>query len=668
MSTSYTTKDIKQLTDRERIRRSPHRTLGKDPYTTAVREIVDNALDEVARGYANRVDLVFRPDGSIEVTDNGRGVPVDFDPDVITPTGGRGVNGIVKALGTIGSGANYDHTGNQTAGVHGEGGAATNFVSTRFDVTVTRGGKRYTQQFLDGIPGHFEGEKYDPRAPFTPKESEKLAGEKTTNKTTGTTIRFTPDRGLAPDAGLNTDEVIHRAHIAARLRDGMTLTVTQDGDTTTFTGPYGTPAVAELADVKPALNLAEKFTYTSGGTTREATISVALAPNVDPKIISTVNTVLTPDHGPYVNYALRGVAKGIASQRVYGLSRKRGEDYPDEQAFTAAMAGAITLTLNSSPRFDSQEKSSLSWDRAMCNALAAALEKASTTWAVDARNQPALKKFAHAALEVARREKRVQHAKESARNASKAAKGSTLNLPDKYLPCERTGPGSGAELHLVEGDSAIGTFRAARDATFQAAFPLRGRAINAYRSSVSRVRKNAEFAGIEALLGTGIGANCDPDKCQFDRIILTTDADPDGAGIAASLIALFVSWFPGIVERGKVYVSSPPLFIVTGAGDHRMFCMDEQERDSACSDLEDHGVKHIEVQRCKGLGEMVAEDFADTVLNPETRMLKKIMFDPGRDMGDLETTYGTDSAARREWITARVAEGYLGESRVDVIG
>lgn len=717
MAPTYSTKDIDTRTQRERVRMFPGRFLGDFPLTTAAREIIDNSGDEVGRGFADHIHIIFRSDGSVEVCDNGRGLPVDFDSEMFTETGCRGANGIVKTLGTLGAGGNYSKdatSGKITAGVHGEGGAATNALSRRFDVTVYQGGKLYHQRFHEGLPGHYAGDSFDPDAAFTVKEGEKLTGTKAPKSSapipgsaSGTSVRFLLDRALVPDAELDIDGIILRARIAAMLRPGMKLTVTRtdasgDPAVSEFAGPdYGAAAVMSSLSggtVTSALGVSANFEFTRSGAKIPATVELAAAPSPDPTgtapVVSVMNTVWTPDGGSYQDSVIAAVGGGLASRQIRGLDRQTGEPYPSAEDFAAVSALTVHVSLAAAAKFTSQDKSKVAGERAMNTALADAVKRQVTMWAASPANSKTLTEWANAALAHARTRQKIMAAKAASAPASKSAsRGSTLALPDKYLPCLNTGRGSGAELHLCEGLSALGTIKAARDARFQAAYPLRGKTINTHGKSLAKCRKNAEFRDIEAILGCGVRENCDPSKCRFDRIFFTTDADVDGYNISSSLLDMFIENFLPLIEAGMVFIAMPPLFIVSDQkGDNRRFCVDEEERDrTVAADLLGHGIplldytgdgsaadiaifldgidnamivaeavdsvldevptsKKPDVQRCKGLGEMSADDFSETVMDPKTRTVFAVTYDPEDEADTFEIVFGNSAAARRDWI------------------
>lgn len=650
----YTASSIKQLNDVDHIRKRPRRYLGEDVRTTAAREIFDNAADEVERGFAQHVEIIYHADNSIEVRDDGRGLPVDFDPDTVT-NGFTGANGIVKTLGTAKAGYNFDEdTTTMTAGTNGEGAVATNAISDRMDVTVFRDGKMYKQQFRHGYPGHFKGADFDPEAPFSVQQGEKLTPQKSPqgSPSSGTWVRFIFDKSIASDNKLDVDGMIKRANIAARLRENMKLTVTRDGESKCYDSSSqgsGSQAVLEyVAGEKSLLNIGGEYEFTRSGEKTPATYSLSLAPSPQPHTVSSVNVVWTPEGGSFVNSALKAIGEGLSSKKIRGLKLSSSESYPTAEDFSEVSSTALAVNMFAPP-FNGQEKRSLGYERSMCLELEKDITRKITLWASSPSNSSSLRAWAELALEHARAKRKIEAVKQEQKLKSRAAAGTNLSLPDKYLPCRKTGHGSGAELFICEGDSALKTIKVARDSNFQAAYPLRGKPLKTWNVRLTSARKNEEFSGIEVLLGSGIREDCDPEKCRFDYIILAADADPDGYNITSSLISNFVMNYRNLVEAGMLYISVPPLFVVTSEKSGRVYCPTEKDKDKAIRDFQRKGRKRISVQRCKGLGEMNKDDFRKSVMSPETRTLKKVELSKG-DIETLEIVFGNSPEARRKWM------------------
>ena len=661
MAENYTSSDVTTLTPMEHIRLRPGVYLGGDVRTTAAREPVDNALDEVARGFATEVWVTVHDDSSIEVVDNGRGLPVDFDAEA-------GINGIVKTLGTAMSGTNFEGDGTG-AGTNGVGASATNAISTRFSVRVWRDGKMYSQDFREGVPGTFAGDAYDPAAAFTPKEGQRLRGVAAGKSApaSGTLVRFTFDPSIAPESVLDVDDLALRAKLSTILTPGATLHLsypTAEGrveDTVTYGGPAGALSLTGVAE--PAMLTADgTFTVTRRSQDNRdlgespVSFSVALAPSAEQHVIAAVNSVHTPDGGHHVNKALRAIGAGAAERRVRGLPLNPGEEYPGPDAFAATVSMALSVR-TPAPRFVGQDKRALN-DIALGNGIERELTRHVKQWAAIPANNDALTAWATRALEWARVQQRLDATRAAAAaKKARAGAGTNLNLPDKFLPSILTGRGKGSELHLCEGDSALATLKAARYAQFQAGFPLRGKPVKTWGVTAAAAMKNQEVRDIAAILGCGIGAACDPEACNFDRVIFTADADVDGYNIAASLMSMFISHFRPLVDAGMVFISTPPLFIVTARGGVREYCIDEHDRDETVAALRAEGATGIDIQRCKGLGEMDAKDFRATVMDPATRMLFHVQPPTESDMAELDVVFGGTAEGRREWMAHHSASG-----------
>lgn len=696
---SYDSSDISVYDDVTHVRKFPFMYLGGDVRTTGAREVVDNAIDEARRAmsapkaersnYANSVSVLFHEDNSIEVRDNGRGVPFDYDSKAK-------INGIVKALGTARSGANFNtKTKGATTGTHGIGTAAQNFISSRFDVTVFRDGKAYRQQFKQGRPGKFKGDTFDPTAEFTPKPDEKLKPLPKTDipdghPTHGTWIRFAFDNEVESGGDVDIDMVIKRAIIATALTPGLKLTTKKPGEEETTFGPVTDPgSVAVLkyeTGQEPLASFDAEFTFdktvstSDQRVTRPGTIDVAVTPCESGKqdIISSVNAVYTPGGGSHVTGTQRGIGDTLANRSTRGLGLEPGENPPSADDYMAVVSIAVSGT-TPEPGFVGQEKYSVK-NVAMGNAIERELRKQVTAWVVQPANADALNNWTQAALAHARERRRVQEARTRARQPKKTTKGlsSTLALPDKLVNCKAQGRGSGAELHLCEGDSALGTVANARFSDYQAVFPLRGKPLNVIgkplgmtkeqakqaRAKGKKVTKgcrdNQEFSDIEAILGCGVRENCDPEKCRFDRIIFTTDGDVDGYHISALLMLMFYENFRPLIEEGMVYVSMPPLHVLTvgkGKTMKKYYAIDDEERDELYASFIEQGIKKsdIDIQRCKGLGEMDAKDFRHTVMNPQTRNLIHVRLGE-HDADMLASSFDNKFAEERRNMITRALE------------
>lgn len=666
---SYTAADITELDDVQHTRLRPAVNLGQDVRNTALREIVDNAIEEVsvpAHG-GSTVTIVLHADSSVTVSDDGRGLPVDSDP-------ATGKNGIVKTLGTARAGGKFsEHTdaAGTGAGLNGIGAAAAVFISARADVHVRRGGKTFTQCFGRGYPGVYAGDTFDPDADFTRDDTATLQGvANRAPKAHGTSVRILFDPDVAPDSVIDIGEVLLRAHASARMCPGVHLRVIDEGWplgevpdqlTRAFDGPWGTDALLALmcsaaGTPQPEVELLVEGsgTYTTGRGPTPMRWSLAAGPAEPATVSAFCNTVRTPGGGSHLTAAMKGLSEALAERagRVRDLGLAKGESGPEAQDFAAVTALAVD-TRAPDVSWDSQAKTTVS-SRSLNLAMTPEVARAVTVWAASPANSAAVATWSKLALEMARARRSAEGAKERSRAASKAkGLGTNLSLPPKLLPSRESGRGSGAELFICEGDSALSTVKAARDATFQAAFPLKGKPPNTFGWTSTKARSKEEFDAIERILGCGVRDHCDPEKCRYDRILFASDADPDGGNINSSLISMFLDFYRPLVAAGLVYVTLPPLFVVYDA-DTRIYCQDEAERDEAVARLRATSKRKIEVQRNKGLGEMNADDFWNTVLDPAQRTVYRIS--PDDKALELHyTLFGGPPEGRRDWMAAAAA-------------
>lgn len=666
--------DISTKSEMEHIRMRPRRYLGSYAHTTAAREIVDNATDEFVRGYSTFVKVTFHDDGSIEVQDDGRGLPVGYDSAI-------NKNGIEKSLAMLRSGSNFGDS-DSTAGTNGEGATTTNAISSRFDVAVYIGDKMYRQSFRKGEAGVFEGKDFDPGAKFTKKPGQKLKGVKSPKGSPkkGTIIRFLFDEDILPDDMLDRDEIIRRLHYTARLNPGLDITiVTPEGEQKFCDDSAGVKDVLTYNDENTSgiVEASGESTYNTTKTvkgekqlvSKPVGFSVAFGMSDTPTVTSFVNAIYTPEDGSHATAALKAIGKAAVAKKVRGLKLSGGEQYPKPEDFAATVSVAINVS-TPAPELVGQDKRKLN-QRGLGNAVEREVERVVTAWAVSPANNDALTEWAELALERARTTRKMEALKNSGSSSKKKrASGGTLALPDDYVPSSRTGYKSGAELHLCEGKSAAGSVEAARNAEFQACYPLRGKQINSFNTPLGTevpdskthnprkkgdpitMRTNETFVAIERIIGSGVRENCIPKDSRFQRIIFSTDADPDGANIAAQLQCMFFFNFMPLIEAGMVYTAVPPLFVITTSdSNERWYAVDEADKDRVISEEinKDGKNRSVFVKRCKGLGEMNSDEFYDTVMNPDKRMLRKVnKSDFSYDA--LKMAFGDSAEARREFL------------------
>lgn len=667
MAETYSTKDISVIDDTiEYIRMRPNLYLTNDPMNVAFREIFDNAFDEVTNGNATTVTITIHGDGSYEVEDDGRGVPVDFDKT-------RSMNGIVMTLGTPMSGGKFRAQGKEKSGysgtkgisgTNGIGASGTNAISQRFSVVSYRGGKMYTQDFSQGRPGTFKGTSYDAEAPFTRsmkgtplkgKKSDRPAGH------TGTRVRFTFDDSVVTGTTLNLDDVLFRAKCSAALIPGSTLHINHaDGTTETVTGTdNGTSDIMKtVLGASPILVISGSTEFEEKGLKKGVDWNASIHVSHDSSSYGFVNKVYTQNGGSHITAMYKAIGE-IMEERASGmksfLKLRKGENTPSADNF--ASTASVVISIDSSEiAFDGQEKSSFK-SGAFHNALYKDVIDKLGSWAKSKNNIESVRMWAGLARDKNREERSIDMAKKRNRTTPKNV-GETLLLPAKYLPCMGQ-RGDGTELWITEGDSAMSTVSSARDSDFQAAIPVRGKILNVYNMAPDRAyKRNAEVRDIINVLGGGFGKNFKPEECKFDKIFMATDADYDGYHINILGMLLFYEMTPGLIESGLLWRVYPPLFIVTSPNkDVRRYAVDKGDRDRIIVEMKEAGIKNPQVQRCKGLGEMNAQDFWDSVMNPETRIAKKVTIeDIDEAKNVLETLFPMkknehSSNRKKEWYS-----------------
>jgi len=629
-------------------------------------EIIDNAVDEALAGFGDRIDVWLNADGSIQVNDVARGIPVDIEPR----TGLSGVEVVFTKLhagGKFGAGS-YNATG----GLHGVGASVVNALSTRLDVEVDRNGATWAMSFRRGVPGVFDGP--GPDAPFTPGNELRKVGR--VGKTvTGTRVRYWPDRQIfLKDAQLSRTQLLARARQTSFLVPGLELRVTDargeteevevfkhDGGIGEFCDFLSTgTAVTEVLRLRgsdqftetvPMLDEHGAMTPTDVERTLDVDVALRWGNGYDSQVVSFVNIIATPKGGTHVT----GFERGLTRAFLRGLDGTRllkaGEEITKEDVLEGITA-VVTVRL-AEPQFEGQTKEVLGTPpvaRLVARIVEAELGDFLTS------NKAAQRPQARAVMEkvVSASRTRVQaRAHKEAQRRKNALESSTL--PAKLADCRSTELDR-TELFIVEGDSALGTAKLARDSEFQALLPIRGKILNVQKASVGDMLKNAECASIIQVVGAGSGRTFDLDAARYSKIIFMADADADGAHIRTLLATLFFKYMRPMVEAGRVYTAVPPLhrFELIGprkGAEKYLYTYSEAEYRRKLAELTKKGQSFKEPQRYKGLGEMDADQLAETTMNPRRRTLRRLRVDEASAAEAVfEKLMGNDVGPRKEFI------------------
>ncbi|MFJ7181340.1 type IIA DNA topoisomerase subunit B [Streptomyces massasporeus] len=685
---NYTARHLLVLEGLEAVRKRPGMYIGSTDsrgLMHCVWEIIDNSVDEALGGYCDHIEVILQDDGSVEVRDNGRGIPIDVEPK----TGLSGVEVVMTKLHAGGKfgGGSYAASG----GLHGVGASVVNALSARLDVEVDRGGHTHAISFRRGVPGAFVGNGAE--AKFEAKSGLRKA-KKIPKSRTGTRVRYWADRQIfLKDAKLNLETLHQRARQTAFLVPGLTIVVRDEyglgeggskGEES-FRFDGGISEFCEyLANDKPVCDvlrfsgqgtfketvpvLDEHGQMTPTQVTRELDVDVAMrwGTGYDTTLKSFVNIIATPKGGTHVAGFEQAVAATMNDVlRAKKLLRVAENDIVKDDALEGLTA-VVTVRL-AEPQFEGQTKEVLgtSAARRIVNTVISREFKAFlTSTKRDAAQQARVvmeKAVAAARTRIAARQHKDAQRRKTALESS--------SLPAKLADC-RSDDVDRSELFIVEGDSALGTAKLARNSEFQALLPIRGKILNVQKSSVTDMLKNVECGAIIQVIGAGSGRTFDIDTARYGKIIMMTDADVDGSHIRTLLLTLFHRYMRPMVEAGRVFAAVPPLHRIEiiqpkKGQDKYVYTYSDRELRDKLMEFQSKGIRYKDsIQRYKGLGEMDADQLAETTMDPRHRTLRRI------NLSDLESAeqvfdllMGNDVAPRKEFISNSAAT--LDRSRID---
>ncbi|HSX68715.1 DNA topoisomerase IV subunit B [Nocardioides sp.] len=669
---SYNAAHLLVLEGLEAVRKRPGMYIGSTDtrgLMHCVWEIIDNGVDEALAGHAHRVEVTLHGDGSVEVYDDGRGIPTDKEPR----TGLTGVEVVATKLHAGGKfgGGSYNATG----GLHGVGLSVVNALSSRMDIDVDRSPSQQGISFRRGVPGVFDGDK--PTAAFEPQGGLSRKGKRVAKGKSGTRVQFWPDRQIfTKDADFVYDELVTRARQTSYIVPGLELVISDlrgsEPVTESFKHDGGIAEFAEfLSSGEPVTEVlrlqgTETFTETvpmldeAGHMTpqdveRELFVDVALrwSDNYDTELRSYVNVIATPKGGTHVSGFETAVTKAFNDVMRSAKVLKVNDTDVIKDDVLEGLTAVVTVRL-AEPQFEGQTKEILGTPAARTivrKVVMAELKKwLSSTKAADKRQSKlVMEKVAGAAKTriAARTHKETQRRKNALESSA---------LPAKLADC-RSNDNDRTELFIVEGDSALGTAKLARNSEFQALLPIRGKILNVQKASVADMLKNAECSSIIQVVGAGSGRTFDLDARRYGRIIFMADADSDGSHIRCLLATLFMKYMPELIADGRVYSAVPPLHRIEilqpkKGQDKYVYTYSDDELQRKLAELKKKGARVKDpVQRYKGLGEMDADQLAETTMDPRHRTLRRITVDDAEGAAQIfELLMGSDVAPRKEFI------------------
>ena len=668
---SYSAKDLSVLEGLDAVRKRPGMYIGSTDGRGLMHclwEIIDNAVDESLAGYCKKIEINLEKDGSIEVHDDGRGIPVDKEPK----TGLTGVEVVMTRLHAGGKfgGGSYAATG----GLHGVGASVVNALASRLDVEVDRDGKIYWMSFKRGVAGIFDGD--GPNAPFESKSGLRIIG-KVSAKITGTRIKWWSDKQIfLKDAQHDLEEIYTRARQTSYLVPGLTLVVNDNrskdksseiffhkggiseychfiqpdeavGDVIRLTGQGHYQETVPVLDEKGHLEPQE--------VERDMGVDIAIkwGDGYESTVRSFVNIIATPKGGTHVQGFEKALVKTFNEfLRAKGVLKKNELDVIKEDILEGLTA-VVTVRMQE-PQFEGQTKEVLGTPavtKIVTQVVSDELKKFfTTTKRIDKANGlVVLEKVANASRTriSSRAHKELQRRKNALESSS---------LPAKLSDC-RSEDVSRTELFIVEGESALGTTKAARNSEFQAILPLKGKILNVQKASLSQMLDNAECAAIIQVIGAGSGKSFTLEDARYGRVILMSDADVDGAHIRCLMLTLLYRYMKPLIDDGRVFAAIPPLHrieVIGGGGRkgevHYTYSDDDMKK--LLTDLKKQGKRWKEpLQRYKGLGEMDADQLRETTMDPDKRTLRRITIKDAAEAEKIfELLMGNEVAPRKEFI------------------
>ncbi|OLP01858.1 DNA topoisomerase (ATP-hydrolyzing) subunit B [Mycolicibacterium porcinum] len=627
MSTTYDAASITILEGLDVVRKRPGMYIGSTSERGLhhmVWEVVDNGVDEAMAGHATRVDVTLLPDGGVEVSDDGRGIPVAMHE--------TGIPTVDVVMTQLHAGGKFDGESYQVSGgLHGVGVSVVNALSTRLEVCIHRDGYEWFQHYDHSVPATLRR--------GAPSER------------TGTTVRFWSDPEVFETTEYNAETIARRLQEMAFLNKGLLLTLTDrragDDCPRTFHHPGGLiDFVGHINRVKEPIQ-PSIIAFDGAGAGHEVEVAMQWNAGYSESVHTFANTINTHEGGTHeegFRAALTSVVNKYAKDKK--LLKDKDPNLTGDD-IREGLAAVISVKV-AEPQFEGQTKTKLG-NAAVRSFVQKVCNEALTHWfeANPAEAKVIITKVASSAqARVAAR-----RARELVRRKSATEIG---GLPGKLADCRSTDP-TKSELYVVEGDSAGGSAKSGRDSMFQAILPLRGKIINVEKARIDRVLKNTEVQAIITALGTGIHDEFDISKLRYHKIVLMADADVDGQHISTLLLTLLFRFMKPLIANGHVFLAQPPLYKLKWQRQDPEFAYSDRERDALLAAGRAAG-KRINVddgiQRYKGLGEMDAKELWETTMDPTVRVLRQVTLDDAAAADELfSILMGDDVEARRGFIT-----------------
>ncbi|MFI5491589.1 type IIA DNA topoisomerase subunit B [Actinoplanes sp. NPDC051859] len=676
----YGADDLTHLEGLDAVRKRPGMYIGSTDsrgVNHLANEIIDNSTDEGVAGHAGQVEVILHADGSVQVDDDGRGIPTDINAK-------SGLSGVELVLTRLHAGGKFGGSGYKTSGgLHGVGASAVNALSLRFDVTVRRDGKVHEISFQRGVPGVFAGD--GPTAKFQKEPGLRVARKMKRGESSGTSIRYWYDaRYFETGAKLDVDIVRAKLRNTAFLVPGVAYVLrdltgeepTEEtfhfpqglGDMVEFLTPSGDKPVSGILLVTGEGTYKENAADANGvmqsNVERVAQVEVAFrwGTGYDRTVECFTNTIRNMHGGTHRKGFDRAMVRALteAVRNTRGLLKPK-EDAPVLDDYLEGLTAVIHVRVPE-PQFTSQTKDELS-TAGITRVLQGLVEQHLKQWIDDRRTKTEARTVLQKVVDAARVRLTQKQQKDAARRKT-ALEGASM--PPKLVDCRSTGIDR-SEIYIVEGDSALGTARMARSSEYQALLPIRGKILNVQKASMQQVLDNAECSAIVQVLGAGSGRTFELSTMRYGRVMIMADADVDGSHIRTLLITLFAKYMRPVIESGRLFAAMPPLHKVAtkGRNAETIYTYTQQEMETTVARLEKSGKAVIKpVPRFKGLGEMDADELWDTTMNPATRTVRRITLeDVEHAEATLELLMGERVEPRKNWLIE--AAGRIDRETID---
>jgi DNA gyrase subunit B len=618
---SYEAKDITVLEGLEAVKRRPGMYIGSTGprgLHHLIWEVVDNSVDEAMAGYCTRISVTLLPDGGVEVIDDGRGIPIEHVAKTKR-------SALTTVLTTLHSGGKFEQGAyTVSGGLHGVGVSVVNALSTRLEAEVRRGGHLYYQEFKDGTPKTRDPKKIKPV------------------KKSGTTIRFWPSEGTFQETtSFDYDTVVSRLRETAFLNRDLQITFTDQREepdrTEVFHYKGGLVDFVKHLNSKRDPLHAHVIDMIDVGEDAELEVAMQWTTSYTESVLSFANNINTHEGGTHEEGFRKALTKAINDfARVKGLLKEKDENLTGEDV-REGLTAVISVRVKE-PQFEGQTKTKLG-NTEIRSYVERALNRKLPEWLE--RYSPEARRIVDKCVSAARAREAARKARELTRRKSGLESG---GLPDKLADCSSRDPGE-SELFIVEGKSAAGPAKSARDSATQAILPIRGKILNVERARLAKALQNLEVQDIITAMGTGIGDEFDATKARYHKVVILTDADVDGSHIRTLLLTLLFRHMRGLIDHGYVYVAQPPLYRVKiGSKVHYL------KHEEALNEFKKEHPK-VKPTRFKGLGEMNPSELWETTMNPETRTLLQVTMEDALRAEDVfETLMGDDVALRKAFI------------------